>query len=54
VGHPRHDIASAYFEGQCRDNPQAYSRDEQMAIGLGLPQAHDVTVWPPDLFADWG
>jgi hypothetical protein len=36
----------------------ACSRDSQVAIGLvldpeGFPKAHEVTVWPPDLFADW-
>src|SRR4029453_5998315 len=35
----------------------ACSRDSQVAIGLvldpeGFPKAHEVTVWPPDLFAD--
>jgi len=50
-----YDLTSTYFEGQCRQNPQArrgYSRDKrpdcrQVVIGLvldrdGFPQAHEV------------
>jgi transposase len=50
-----YDLTSTYFEGQCRDNPQAqrgYSRDsrpdcKQVVIGLvldpeGFPKAHEV------------
>ena len=50
-----YDLTSTYFEGQCRQNPQAkrgYSRDhrpdcKQVVIGLvldrdGFPEAHEV------------
>jgi len=50
-----YDLTSTYFEGQCRDNPQAqrgYSRDhrpdcKQVVVGLvldrdGFPKAHEV------------
>jgi hypothetical protein len=55
-------LTSAYFEGQCPDNPQApggptapISKWRSVWCWIpGFSKAHEVTVRPPDLFADWG